>query len=194
MSTPRNSRGRSRSGADRGTIRRRILAGAGVVGAGLAAVAVALTLAGALDAGASADAQRSGAPAVAFATIDGREVALADLRGHPVAFYFMASWCATCVPEAQAWGSIARDATVPGLEVFVVDVDPSSNTQALATFRDRYVGPGLHWVFDGDQTLTRAFSVASLDTTVLIDSAGQIASRSTVPLSVDQLRAALAGL
>ena len=42
--------------------------------------------------------------------------------------------------------------------------------------------------------LTRAFSVAKLDTTVLIDAAGRIAYRSSTSLSADQLRTALKGL
>jgi len=121
-------------------------------------------------------------------------VTLAGLRGQPVALYFMASWCPTCVPEAQAWGEIARDGSVQGLQVFVVDVDPVDSPDALAGFRDRYVGDGLDWVFDADQALTRAFGVTSLDTTVLIDTTGRVAYRSTVPLSVAQLRPAIAGL
>jgi thiol-disulfide isomerase/thioredoxin len=193
MGTTRASRPRS-SGRPARDFRRPLLIGLGLVAAGLAAVAVALTVAGAWGSNASVRSDRGAAPTVAFRTIDGRDVTLAGLRGHPVAFYFMASWCATCVPEAQAWGSIARQATVPGLEVFVVDVDPSDNPQALAAFRDGYVGAGLHWVYDRDQVLTRAFSIASLDTTVLIDGAGRVEYRNTVPLSAGQLRAALANL
>ena len=125
--------------------------------AGLAAAAVALTVAGTLGSSAKLGADRPAAPAATFRTIDGRDVTLAGLRGQPVALYFMASWCGTCVPEAQAWGQIARDGSVQGLQVFVVDVDPVDSAQALAGFRDRYVGDGLHWVFDADQALTRAF-------------------------------------
>jgi peroxiredoxin len=174
--------------------RRRLLIGFGLLGAGLAAAAVALTVAGTLGSSAKLGADRPAAPAATFRTIDGRDVTLAGLRGQPVALYFMASWCGTCVPEAQAWGQIARDGSVQGLQVFVVDVDPVDSAQALAGFRDRYVGDGLHWVFDADQALTRAFGVASLDTTVLIDTTGRVAYRNTVPLSVAQLRQAIAGL
>jgi peroxiredoxin len=165
-----------------------------LLGAGLAAAAVALTVAGTLGSSAKLGADRPAAPAATFRTIDGRDVTLAGLRDQPVALYFMASWCGTCVPEAQAWGQIARDGSVQGLQVFVVDVDPVDSAQALAGFRDRYVGDGLHWVFDADQALTRAFGVASLDTTVLIDTTGRVAYRNTVPLSVAQLRQAIAGL
>ena len=173
---------------------RRLLIGFGLVGAGLAAVAVVLTLAGTIGPSAKVGADRPAAPAAAFQTIDGRNVKLADLRGQPVALYFMASWCATCVPETQAWGQIARDGSVQGLQVFVVDVDPVDSPGALAGFRDRYVGAGLQWVFDADQTLTRAFGVTALDTTVLIDSSGRVAYRNTVSLSVAQLRQAIADL
>ncbi len=165
-----------------------------MVGAGLATAAVILTLAGTVVPSAKVGADRPAAPAASFRTIDGREVNLADLRGQPVALYFMASWCGTCVPETQAWGQIARDGSVQGLQVFVVDVDPVDSPEGLAGFRDRYVGAGLQWVFDADQTLTRAFGVTSLDTTVLIDSLGRVAYRNTVSLSVAQLRQAIAGL
>jgi peroxiredoxin len=174
--------------------RRRLLIGSGIVAAGLAAAAVALALANTFGSGATVRTDRPAAPTVAFRTIDGRDLTLAGLRGQPVALYFMASWCSTCVPEAQAWGQIARDRAEPGLEVFVIDVDPADSPQSLAAFRDGYVGGGLQWVFDANQTLTRAFSVASLDTTVLIDASGRVAFRNTVPMSVDQLRQALANL
>lgn len=194
MTRTRNAARRSRSTMPALGGRRRLLIGLGLASAGLAAAAVALTLAGTLGSSAKLGADRPSAPVAAFRTIDGRDVTLTGLHGHPVALYFMASWCATCVPEAQALGQLARDGSVPGLQVFVVDVDPVDSTQALAAFRDRYVGGGLNWVFDANQTLTRAFGVASLDTTVLIDASGRVAYRNTVPLSVDQLRQALEDL
>ncbi len=193
MARTRNAR-RSRPITPAYAGRRRLLIGAGIVAAGLAAAAVALALAGAFGSSATVRTDRPAAPEVAFQTIDGRDLTLTGERGHPVALYFMASWCSTCVPEAQAWGQIARDGRAPGLEVYVIDVDPADSPQSLAAFRDGYVGGGLHWVFDAHQTLTRAFTVASLDTTVLIDASGRIAFRNTVPMSVDQLREALATL
>jgi len=185
---------RTRSTTPAPTGRRRLLIGSGIIGAGLAVAAVALALAGAFGSRATVGTDRPAAPEVAFQTIDGKDVTLLGERGHPVALYFMASWCSTCVPEAQAWGQIARDGVESGLQVFVVDVDPADSPQSLAAFRDGYVGGGLQWVFDAGQTLTRAFGVASLDTTVLIDASGRVAYRDAVPTSLDQLRQALADL
>jgi len=196
MSTGRASRRRSGSGgpADASRWPRLLWLGLAAIIVGAAAVAVALVAAGTWGTRVPAGGDRLAAPVAAFRTIDGRDVTLTGLRGHPIALYFMASWCSTCVPEAQAWGAIARDATVPGLEGFVVDVDPTDSPTALAAFRDQYVGGGLGWVDDGGQVLTRAFSVASLDTTVIVDRAGNIAYRNTVPATASQLRRALAGL
>lgn len=185
---------RSDSASHPSAIGRRLLVGLGVVVGGLAAIAVALAVTGAWGASAGVGTERPAAPTVAFRTLDGRDVTLAGLRGHPVALFFMASWCATCVPEAQAWGTVSRDATIDGLEVFVIDIDPSDGPQALAAYRDRYVGDGPHLVSDESQALTRAFSITALDTTVLIDGAGRIAYRSSTSLSADQLRTALKGL
>ncbi len=194
MTTEPTRANQSRSDSRSGAVGRRLLVVLGVVVSGLAAIAVALAVTGAWDGSAKIGTERPAAPTVAFRAIDGRDVTLADLRGHPVALYFMASWCATCVPEAQAWGTVSREATIDGLEVFVVSIDPSDGPQALAAYRDRYVGVGPHLVADDNQVLTRAFSVTALDTTVLIDGAGRIAYRSSTSLSADQLRTALKGL
>ena len=39
----------------------------------------------------------------ATTTLDGERFELVDKRGEVVALYFMAGWCASCIPEAQAW-------------------------------------------------------------------------------------------
>ena len=194
MTTEPTPEKQSRSDSRPGAIGRRLLVVLGVVVCGLAAIAVALAITGAWGARADVGTERPPAPTAAFRTIDGRDVTLAGVRGHPVALFFMASWCATCVPESQAWGTVSREATLDGLEVFVVSIDPSDGPQALAAYRDRYVGVGPHLVADDNQVLTRAFSVTALDTTVLIDGAGRIAYRSSTSLSADQLRTALEGL
>ena len=31
------------------------------------------------------------------------------MRGKPVAMYFVAAWCFTCIPETQAWAKIYPD-------------------------------------------------------------------------------------
>ncbi len=115
------------------------------------------------------------APDLTFETLEGKRVQLATLRGQPVAFFFMASWCLTCAPEAQAWSQLAAERQASGLRVFVVDIDPGTSRAALEDFRDAYAPAGLEWVIDSEQVLLRAFEVAALDTTVVLDEDGRVA-------------------
>lgn len=124
------------------------------------------------------------APDFSIKTADGGTFSLAAQRGHPVALYFMASWCSSCVPGAQSLARAYSEYRDRGLQVLAVDVDPADTLTDLARFR-RLVpsgaGDGFSWALDQEGLLLRLYNVRSLDTTVLIDRQGRLARRSEVP-------------
>ncbi|MBX6773054.1 MAG: TlpA family protein disulfide reductase [Chloroflexi bacterium] len=123
------------------------------------------------------------APDFRVTTLDGRTFQLSQARGKVVGLYFAAAWCPTCVPEAQAWTQIYQHDHARGLEVVMLDVDPSEGPAQWADFRQRSGnGPQL-WALDPGLQIAAAYGVTSLETSIIIDRQGRIAFRigQTIP-------------
>lgn len=78
-----------------------------------------------------------GEPASDFTvpTLDGGAFTLSHAlaQGKPVVVFFMAYWCAACLPEAQALGRL-RQAYGDRLKIVAIDVDPTRTPEALKAF------------------------------------------------------------
>ncbi len=136
-------------------------------------------------------AQRDPAPPIDLQTAsfaDGSPFHLDKERGHLVVIFFMAYWCPTCVPEAQALAEIQREYGDRGVRILSLDVDQASNEQLLAQFRDRAGGQYL-WGIDRGFRVARALGVQMLDSTVVIDREGRVAYRDGSPTPRETLRA-----
>jgi peroxiredoxin len=123
------------------------------------------------------------APDFRVTALDGRTFQLSQARGKVVGLYFAAAWCPTCVPEAQAWTQIYQQDHARGLEVVMLDVDPSEGPTQWADFRQRSGnGPQL-WALDTGLQIAAAYGVTSLETSIIIDRQGKIADRigQTIP-------------
>jgi peroxiredoxin len=143
----------------------------------------------------AAPAKGSGPPAPDFSvpTLGGGTFTLSAHRGKPVVLLFMAYWCGTCVPEAQA---LARLHQTYGerLAIAALDVAPSSTPERLQTFRQWAGEPGYVWAFDQGQRVAQAYRVRALDTTIIIDRAGQIVYRDALPTPYQTLQQQIAQL
>jgi len=117
------------------------------------------------------------APDWSLTTLDGRTFRLADHQGEVVVMFFMASWCVSCVYEAQALAQLHNQYADQGLTVVAINVEPQQNEQGLSQFRQLADNAAYTWVFDTEYTVTKLYEVQSLDSTVIIDRAGRIAYR-----------------
>ncbi len=143
----------------------------------------------AAEADGSDGAQGSGASAAEakIETLDGEEFDLAEKRGEVVALFFMAGWCGTCIPEAQAWSELYPDYEGEGLEVLMVSADPNDTPRTIESFR-RAGGIGeMPWAVDETGDFTRTLGVRALDSTVILDREGRIAYRDAAPTDVETL-------
>ncbi len=132
------------------------------------------------------------APPIETRTVDGGRFSLAAQRGKVVVVYSMAAWCIACLPEAIALGQVARTARPSGVVTLLVDESPLSDTPvAVRAFQERTRAPDRSWVIDRGGTIARAYSVAALETTIVIDRAGRIAGRYRTPLDVGALQRAI---
>ena len=135
---------------------------------------------------------RPPAPPIEARTVDGGRVSLAAQRGKVVVVYSMAAWCIACLPEAIALGQAARAADTSGVVTLLVDESPVSDTPvAVRAFQERTRAPVRSWVIDRGGTIARAYSVAALETTIVIDRAGRIAGRYRTSLDVGALQRAI---
>lgn len=115
------------------------------------------------------------APDWTLETLDGGTFRLAEHQGEVVVMFFMASWCGTCVPEAQALAQLHEQYAEHGLTVVAINVEPQKNEQGLSQFRQLSDNAAYTWVFDNQYTVTKLYEVQALDSTVIIDRAGRIA-------------------
>lgn len=173
--------------------------GAVVLGAGIA-VALALSHAPTNQAGAAA-AQVSLAPAASGATVGQKAPAFTAATvggaifrvpaGKPTVIYFMAGWCSTCLPEAQALAQVAQ-ADAGRVAILAVDADPTDPLSSLQNFMRTVGNPGYAFAQDQGGRLVQAFSVPALETTVVLNAGGTVVYRNGVSIDEAALRTALA--
>lgn len=116
---------------------------------------------------------------------------LSELRGKPVAMYFVAAWCFTCIPETQAWANIYPDIK-DDAEVIIFDIDANETEDDLLRFKNQAGGADHLWAMDEGSAIVRAFEIPTLDSTVIIDAEGRIAYQDFSPTGEGKLRDELA--
>lgn len=121
------------------------------------------------------------APNFSIITIDNQKFAMAEKQGKVVGVFFSASWCASCLPEANAWGKLYAKYRDTGLEVLIVDAEPGDSVASVLEFKRQAQGGDHAWAIDKDSALVKAFRVNSLDTTIIIGRHGRIVFRDGVP-------------
>jgi thiol-disulfide isomerase/thioredoxin len=145
----------------------------------LAAVALALALAGAADA-----ARR---PAIAGTDVlTGRQVALSQFRGKPVFVSVWGSWCYGCKTEAP---TLARFVEAHRSEVAFLGVDTVDSKTGARAFRRRY-GLTFPSIWDPRGVLAGAWSRGA-PTTLVLDRRHVFVKRIEGTASLAQLNSAL---
>lgn len=120
---------------------------------------------------------RKPAPKAAGETLDGKSLALADLRGKVVVVNFWASWCAPCRGEAPSLQQVYTENKAKGVEFLGVDFkDGKANAEAFERkFKVTY--PSL---YDADGRVGLAFRDVppnAIPSTLVLDRQGRVAVR-----------------
>jgi peroxiredoxin len=134
------------------------------------------------------------APDFTVRTMGGGKFALADHAGQPTMIMFSASWCASCLFEAQNLGQVYARYKDRGLNIVMLDLQSGDTDAELQVFREAAGNPDYVWAFDDDYAVAQAFEVTSLDTTVLMDQSGKIVYRDEYPTPLEPLLQAVAGV
>ncbi|MTW20195.1 protein disulfide oxidoreductase [Allochromatium palmeri] len=109
------------------------------------------------------------APPLVGVTLEGTPIDLADWRGRPVLVHFWATWCPVCRITDGTIDAIADDHAV-------VTVAMQSGTPDEIRAYMREAGQDFRVISDPDGRLARAWGVAGVPTSVVIDGDGRIRS------------------
>lgn len=116
---------------------------------------------------------REGMPAPQFTlnTLDGKPVALADLKGKPVMVNFWASWCPPCLEETPALIAAYNELKAENPNFEFIGIGTSDEKENLVKFaaNNKIPYPVLD---DSDSKVSDAYAVRGMPTTFFIDSAG----------------------
>jgi peroxiredoxin len=151
------------------------------------------------DLGSDRLAPGSGAPDLVLPDLEGRRVALRDLRGRVVVLDLWATWCIPCWKALRHAQDLAAWARAEGLPVTVLAVDTLEELPAPAERRDRAAafcrsqGLSLDVLLDSDDAAFRALGHPGLPSLVVIDRAGLVSAVHTGALATPEatLRAAV---
>jgi cytochrome c biogenesis protein CcmG/thiol:disulfide interchange protein DsbE len=130
------------------------------------------------------------APLFTATTLNGSQFSLASLRGHPVVINFWEQHCGPCAQEAPELSRFAR-AVPDGARMVGVAVTPNPG-QARRFARAH--GWGYPQILDASGSLSTAYGVGGLPSTVIIDARGVVVDTIVGMTSRAQLRAKLDSL
>lgn len=134
--------------------------------------------------------QSQGVPDFTLPLLSGTTFHLASKLGHVVVLYFMAPTCATCVQGSRNLAQASLSVKAQGAEVLAIDVNAGDRPADLQSFVQSDGIPAsapMQWGIDTNDAIASAYNVQTLETTVVIDTHGQVAYRSDGSVSPDQL-------
>ncbi len=113
------------------------------------------------------------APVTPITTADGQETTLAAFQGRVVLLNFWATWCAPCIREMPSLDRLQAKLKGEGLVVVAVSED-FAGLDLVGPFFERLKLENLAIFLDSDGALSKAFGIAGLPTTLLIDREGRV--------------------
>jgi thiol-disulfide isomerase/thioredoxin len=120
---------------------------------------------------------RPAAPDLRGKTLDGNQLALADLRGHVAVINMWGSWCQPCRKEAPDLARVAHETSSRGVRF--IGIDTRDNSAAAQAFARASKVPYPSLIDDGHLMLAfhGVIPVSAVPSTVVVDPAGYTAAR-----------------
>jgi thiol-disulfide isomerase/thioredoxin len=121
---------------------------------------------------------------------DGVPVRLSDLRGRPTIINFWATWCTSCLAELPDFKAVQAAAGPENLHVIAVNAGEDAAT--ARRFLDELQADDFRVVMDPTLTVSDAFGVFGLPTSIFLDAAGVVRGIYTGHLSREDMEAFVA--
>lgn len=123
--------------------------------------------------GMAATTQAATAPDFTLKARDGNNLRLAEQRGDIVLINFWASWCGPCIQEMPQLDKLAQKYQPLGVQVWGVNVE--NDTSAANAYLNK-VNVEFPILFDLDNSVSKAYRVEAMPTTVILDKNGTVRS------------------
>ena len=131
-------------------------------------------------------------PALSGTTLDGRTLAVADLRGHVVILNIWASWCEPCKSESPALVAVAKSTNALGVRF--LGIDEADQAPAAMKFLQA-IGSTYPHLVDKDGRLLGQMArwlPPAVPGTLVLDPQGRVAARVIGAVTGPQIRAQIA--
>ena len=115
------------------------------------------------------------APDFTLATLDGRTIKLADLRGQPVLVNFWATWCGPCKEEMPLIVKAYADHQTSGLRILAIDTTAFDDVQDVKKFVADYK-MDFDILLDIDDAVGTGWNTLGLPSSYFIDTTGKVVS------------------
>lgn len=124
-------------------------------------------------------------PDVVFKNMDGQEVVLASLRGHPIVVHLWASWCSLCEREMASLRVLQKKF---GDAITVVEVNRGESVEIVKIYADRIdAGHNLMFVIDAQDALYQQTGGFSMPDTFFVNKDGVVRDHIRGPLNAVEL-------
>ena len=147
----------------------------------------------------------SKAPDFTLNTLDVKQISLEMLKGKPSILWFMATWCPSCIGQADAIKKITSEYGSK-INVVVMDLWAAQNiggqsaqglnaetNSDLLSFIAKYGSPEWKGTFDTDKVSIK-YGITEVDSTVVIDGNGNIVMKYLGPSGYQPIKDALSKL
>jgi thiol-disulfide isomerase/thioredoxin len=142
------------------------------------------------------------APDFDLKTLDGKQVTLESFKGKPVILWFMATWCPSCVDQADAIKKVKLEYR-DKLDVLVIDMwstqgigGPGADglnaetTKDLQNFLSTHGSPEWKATMDTNRAFIK-YGITEVDSTVVLDHNGSILLKHLGPSGYQPIKDAL---
>jgi thiol-disulfide isomerase/thioredoxin len=156
--------------------RRRLLAAAGTLAAGLDARKPRAAVLHDLGAELTPTDPPAPAPDIAFVAADGSEHHLQDFIGHGMVINLWATWCVPCVEEMPSLAALSKTLARDDIAVLPLSSD-RGGARAVEAFFQQHDISGLPILLDPKGAAARAWHARGIPTSVIIDKRGREVAR-----------------
>ncbi|MFD3498963.1 TlpA family protein disulfide reductase [Streptomyces sp. NPDC058676] len=137
-----------------------------------------------------AQGKRTAAPDLSGATIDGKQLDVADYKGKVVVLNIWGSWCGPCRAEAKYFAKISKEYAGKGVQFVGINTRDASTGLALSFEKD--FGITYPSLYDPTGKLMLRFKKGTLNpqlipSTLVLDKDGKIAARALLALGEENL-------
>ena len=118
--------------------------------------------------------------------LEGKEVALSDLKGKKVFLNFWATWCPPCKAEMPEIEKLYDETKNSDLVIVSVEIGEPLDTVKSFIDKNKY---NFKVLLDSDQSVASKYGIASIPTSYFIDIDGNIVSKKLGAMNIDEMKA-----